>query len=134
MRKLICLLLILILIQLSCAPSVELIKFDSVSRPHKTGEIDVYTNHDSISKPYKEIGLIEVGESRLIGNKEQTMLNTLIFRAKQLGADGIIVVSRGEETEPGGFIHYPGSPLPTPYYETKRRVLIALAIVYQEKQ
>lgn len=123
MTRLIHVLLILILVQINCAPSLELTRFDSSPRPPKTGEIDIYTNPEAIEKPYKEIAIIKVTESDL-GNKDQTMFDKLILKAKEIGADGIIVLSQA--TEP--LSHWASVK------ESKRKIIRASAIVYEEEQ
>lgn len=132
MNRLICPLLIFVFIHIGCAPSVELMRFDSSYRPPKTGEIDVYMSAQSIDRPYKEIGLITVTESEF-GNKDQTMLDKLTLNAKKLGTDGIIILGEDRKTGPGYYLPpNPESFLPIGYYvQDNGKVLRASAIVYE---
>jgi hypothetical protein len=123
-------LLTFLIVQIGCAPSVELTKLGSLPRSPQAGELDVYTSAESIDKPYKEIALIKVTQG-LFGNKDQTMFNKLILEAKEIGAHGMIILSQEVQYE-GGRVQDLGSW--TSYTQHKKKVLRASAIVYEEKQ
>ena len=130
MKKLVYSLLMFLMVQIGCAPSVELTKLGSLPRSPQTGEMDVYTSAEPIDKPYKEIALIKVTQG-LFGNKDQTMFDRLILKAKEIGADGVIILSQEIEYG-GGRVQDLGSW--TSYTQHKKKVLRASAIVYEEKQ
>lgn len=73
----------------ACAPTVYVHSFDSQVREPNTGEFEVFTSPQAVPYCYKEIGLISVeGYS-----DEPQMIEFSISRTKQLGADGIIILS-----------------------------------------
>lgn len=96
MRKLIWLLFFITLTQVGCAV-VRVTKFGPLPSSPKVGDIDVYTSHESIKKPYKEIALITVDDQGW-DKSESGLLEKLISKAKEIGADGVIILSQDKHS------------------------------------
>jgi hypothetical protein len=126
MRKLIWLLFFITLTQVGCAPKVLVTKFALLPSLHKTGNIDVYTSHESIKKPYKEIALITVDDEGY-GRSESELLEKLISKAKEIGADGVIILSQDKQSEGGVFID--GF-----FLSLSSRIVRGTAIVYEKNE
>ncbi|MDD8018859.1 MAG: hypothetical protein PHP42_10840 [Bacteroidota bacterium] len=117
--------LVICIFILGCGPSVEFVKFDTNSRLAKSSDIDVFTDATKINRPYKEIALVTV-DDKGHDYSEVELLKLTISKAKELGADAIIVLT--QDIQKGGGI-FVGSV----YVQANRRVVRATAIVYQEK-
>ena len=79
---------------------VKVIETDSVNRPPKVGELDVYTASADIKKPYQQIAIIEAEDKRLLTNQNKDeLLGVLFAKAKELGADGVVVLSQDKRTQ-----------------------------------
>jgi len=136
MRKLICFLFVIFI--LNCGPSIQVARLDNVQRGPTADNIEVYTDRNNIKRPYKEIALLTVEESDF-GNNDQEMLDSLVSRAKQIGANAIILLSQETQSE-GGYIYTTSknkkktSSSTSHYVESKRKVMRASAIVYEEEQ
>lgn len=120
MNKLIIFLSLIIL--LGCAPSVQITKFGPLPDVPKIGEIDVYTSTVSIQKPYKEIALITVDDEGH-GRSETELLEILISKAKEIGADGLIILGQDKQHEWSTFIA--GT-----FYSSYKRIVRGSAIIY----
>lgn len=110
-----------------------------LQRAPTEGNIEIYTNPNTIERPYKEIALLTVKESDF-GNKDQPMLDSLVSKAKQIGADAIILLSQETQSE-GGYLYTPPKSRKKTasgswsYYGTsERKVMRASAIVYEDKE
>ena len=125
MKKLIWLLFFIVLTQVGCAV-VRVTKFGPLPSSPKVDNIDVYTSHVSIRKPYKEIALITVDDEGW-GTSESKLLEKLISKAKEIGADGVIILSQDKQltgipsSEGGTFI-------------STRRIVRGTAIVYEKSE
>lgn len=125
MRKLIWLLFFIALTQVGCAV-VRVTKFGPLPNLPKVGNIDVYTSHASIKKPYKEIALITVDDQGW-GRSESELLEKLISKAKEMGADGIIILSQDKQSDGGVFSG-------DVFVEITRRIVRGTAIVYEKNE
>ena len=106
MRKSIYLVFVILLMLGGCTTVTRESKVSlSLPMSSKTiDDIDVYTSHESIEKSYKEIDLLRIGYSKrfmsepelsseLLMVNESELLERLIPKAKEIGADGIIILS-----------------------------------------
>ena len=125
MRRLTWLLFFIVLTQVGCAV-VRVTKFGPLPSSPKVDNIDVYTSHVSIRKPYKEIALITVDDEGW-GTSESKLLEKLISKAKEIGADGIIILSQDKQSEGGIFID-------GIFLEETRRIVRGTAIVYEKNE
>ena len=89
----------LLLLSFGCAASLKVARFDQVSRAPKQGDVEVFSSPQGIQRPYKEIALITADEgwSDSIADLTKKMITT----ARALGADGIILLSAGQNSEGG---------------------------------
>lgn len=125
MRKLIWLLFFIALTQVGCA-IVRVTNFGPLPSLPKIGDIDVYTSHASIKKPYKEIALITVDDQGW-DKSESELLEKLISKAKEIGADGVIILSQDKQSEGGVFINYV-------FIQSNRRIVRGTAILYEKNE
>jgi len=121
MRKLVWLLFFIALTQVGCAV-VRVTKFGPLPSSPKVGNIDVYTSHEAIKKPYKEIALITAKDG-----SESKLLEKLISKAKEIGADGIIILSQDKQ-----LIGIPSSEGGTLIISS--RIVRGTAIVYEKNE
>ena len=109
--------------------SVTVTNFDEQARlPNNSGEFDVYVTPANITRPYRQIGLITVddGEGVDWGTTNQSeMIQTAISRARQMGADAVIlsVDSNQRVFGYGGMMN-----------TAHQRVVNAVAVVYTDKE
>lgn len=109
-----------LLMFISCASSVV---YHPFTGPYpKTTEVYVYMT-EKPTKPYKEIGRIEVTEGAGGG---RDMVQVAIKKAKEVGADGIILLSEEKDT---GYIVMEKMILPGTV-----KHLVFIAIKYVEKK
>jgi len=125
MRRLTWLLFFIVLTQVGCTV-VRVTKFGPLPSSPKVDNIDVYTSHESVKKPYKEIALIMVDDQGW-GRSESKLLEELISKAKEIGADGVIILSQDKQSE--GKVVTDGA-----IYELTRRVVRGTAIVYEKSE
>ena len=96
MKKLLCVLILMIFLLLGCAPRIANFQsLDSNTRPAKTGKLDVFASAVDVKKPYREIALIEVIDARIeIKQNYDEMFQTALSKAREIGADGITIISK----------------------------------------
>jgi len=111
-----------LILLLGCAPTIRITKFGQFPSEPKIGEIDVYTSTASIAKPYKEIALITVDDEGH-GRSEAELLEILISKAKEIGADGLIILGQDKQHEWSTFIA--GT-----FYASYKRIVRGSAIIY----
>ncbi len=107
-----------------CGPSIEITKFTSIKLHPKSGDIDIFTTKENVKKPYKEIALV-TADPASSGDSETELLEKVIVKAKEIGADGLIVLPTEEKGE-GGIL------IGNVYASSKRKIVKAVAIIYQE--
>lgn len=105
----------------SCAPVIRVNNFDSQSRAPNYGKIGVYSNPQSVPFLYKEIGLVTVDDEGW-GRSESELLNQAIAKVKQMGAEGLIILSQDKQLD--GYVPVGGVPV-----AINRRIVRASAIV-----
>lgn len=113
----------LILITLSCSPSASFMKYNDDSYP-PTNFVEVL-RYKPIGKEFTELGelSIQIKKGILFGNEEDAVLD-LIGKAKEIGADAIIIV--GEDSEGSVIV-----PVGSVYTTVDKRYLKAIAIKYK---
>jgi len=101
---------------------VDTVMFNGVERAPKTDNVDVYSNADNITKPYKEIGIITLDDEGW-GQSDAKLVKRAIKEAKKVGADGIIL-NRSEKVDAGGYF------IGTVWIESKHNVINITLIEY----
>ena len=88
--------------------NVKVLETDSANRPSKVGKLDVYQASADIKKPYQQIAIIETENNwtnkqcatRMEHNQNKDeLLNVLFAKAKELGADGVVILSQENRTQ-----------------------------------
>lgn len=110
---------------LGCSPSVNFMRYVDESYP-QTQSVEVLRNKP-VEKEFIELGelSIQIKKGILFGNEEDAVLD-LIGKAKEIGADAIIIIGEGSE---GNVI----VPIGDGYTTVDKRYLKAIAIKYQSK-
>jgi hypothetical protein len=111
---------------IGCAASVKVARFDQISRPPKTGDLDVFSSPQAVARPYKEIALITAEESLSSDSITQLTLK-MIAQARALGADAVILLAAGQKS--GG-----GLLVGNVYVSADENATRCTAIVYTDKQ
>lgn len=75
---------------ISCSPSVNLIQHDYTRRP-PSKHVSIYSSHDAVEWPYKEIAIIIVDNHLNRTHRENRLIYTAVAKAREIGADGIIL-------------------------------------------
>lgn len=109
------------LIVVSCAPVIRVNTFDSQSRSPNFGKIEVYSNPQAVPFLYKEIGLITVDDEGW-ERSESELLDQAIEKAKQMGSEGIIILSQDKQLD--GYVPIGNIPV-----AINRRIVRVSAIV-----
>lgn len=118
--------LFLALIFSACGRSVSFMKYNS-NTYSPTDSVDVFRNNP-IDKEYIELGELSIG----LKSKDEDAVLLLVNKAKQIGADAIILIgetSEGETTIPIKNI-YTGQTMF--YMSNEDKYLKAIAIKYQD--
>lgn len=109
----------------ACAPSVSVASLNGGSKVRSPStSVEVFTNRSLVKKPYDEIALITVNDRGYSNIPESTLIADLVKKAKALGADGIILLSRTVAGD-GGTVVY-GT-----YVQSNERTYQAVAFVYK---
>ena len=86
----------LILFLSGCGPDVYVKDVDTTPRPPNTGQLDIYNSPDEVKRPYKTIKTMRVEDDRVEKRQnEDQMKERAIAKAKESGADGIIINKTG---------------------------------------
>jgi len=91
-----------LLLLTSCAATLNVAKFDSLRRAPTDGTIDVYSSPAGIKRSYKEIALITAEEGW--SNTEADLTQRMIAKAREIGAQAIILLGAEQRTSGGAFI------------------------------
>ncbi len=113
-----------------CAASLKVARFDQVPRPPTQATLDVFTSPQGVKRPYKEVALITAEES-FMGTSETELTQKMIAKARELGADAVILGNAGQN-EYGGVVT--GSGTSATYVPINYRTTRCSAIVYTDKQ
>jgi len=129
MKKAALSLLILILFfcsQFACSPIVKVTSLAPFSPRQKKDKIDVYYSASNIKKQFKEIALITVDDEGW--DRDESELTTiLIDKAKEIGADGVILLEKDKRFE--GVV-----PVGGVIVAINRTVVRGTAIIYVEPE
>ena len=87
---------VLILFLLGCGPDINVKDVDTESRPPNTGKLDIYNSVEEVKRPYKTIKLIRVEDNRVGARQDEEQMKRETFaKAKEMGADGLIIMKTG---------------------------------------
>jgi hypothetical protein len=75
----------------SCGPAATVTRFDNTVYP-PTGECKVYNDPASVPAAYFEIGFVHAKASEVTGGKQEDLLQAMIKKAKECGAQGLIKI------------------------------------------
>jgi len=86
----------LMLLLFGCGPNINVKHIDKESRPPNTGQLDIYNSVEEVKRPYKTIKIIRTEDDRVAANQnEEEMKRNTFARAKEFGADGVIITKTG---------------------------------------
>lgn len=91
-----------LLILTGCAATLNVARFEATTRTPTEGNIEVFSSPISIKRPYKEIALITAEE--VWSNTEADLTLRMIEKAREIGADAIILLGAEQRTSGGAFI------------------------------
>lgn len=122
---------VLLVLLTACAPTVEVTPLGVMptTRSLET-TVEVFTNPATISRPYREVALITVNDDGW-DRSENELLDLLIQRAYEIGAEGVILL--GQETRSSGGVFVPAGRT-LAYYEGSERIVRGSAIVFTDSQ
>ena len=87
---------VLILFLLGCGPDINVKDVDTESRPPNTGKLDIYNSVEEVKRPYKTIKLVRVEDNRVGARQDEEQMKRETFaNAKEMGADGLIIMKTG---------------------------------------
>jgi hypothetical protein len=92
----------LLLFLIGCAATLNVTRFDAVQREPTGATIEVFSSPQNITRPYKEIALITAEEGWDHSEAELTRL--MIVRARDMGADAIILLGAVQRTSGGALV------------------------------
>lgn len=88
----------LILLLFGCGQNINVQHMDKESRPPNTGELDIYNSAEEVKRSYKTIEIMRAEDYVLPGRndeEEEEMKRKTIAKAKEFGADGLIITKTG---------------------------------------
>ena len=86
----------LMLFLLGCGPDINVKDVDTESRPPNTGKLDIYNSVEEVKRPYKTIKLVRVQDDRVAARQDEEQMKRETFaKAKEMGADGLIIMKTG---------------------------------------
>lgn len=96
LKKLLFVIPALLLLLSGCGPDLYVKSVDNTTRPPNTGQLEVYNSPDEVKRPYKTIKTMRVEDKRVEKNQnEEQMKQRAVDRAKEAGADAIIITNTG---------------------------------------
>lgn len=85
-------LLIALLLLSGCSSTGVMVNhIDRESKPSPKAKIDVYDTIEAVQRPYKEFAILTATDKRSINFKEEKLRERIINRAKEMGADAVII-------------------------------------------
>jgi len=91
-----------LLLVTGCAATLNATRFDTVDRQPTEGTIEVFSSPANITRPYMEIALITAEEGW--DNSEADLTQRMRARAREMGADAIILLGAEQRTSGGALI------------------------------
>ena len=86
----------LMLLLFGCGPDINVKDVDTESRPPNTGKLDVYNSAEEVKRSYKTIKTIRVEDNRVAARQDEEQMKRETFaKAKEMGADGLIIMKKG---------------------------------------
>lgn len=108
----------------ACGPSVKVTPLTDWNASPSTGEVDVYLSSAEVGQTYFEIAQLTADDNSM--NLPHKLKGRIIEKARELGADGIIIMSKHEEK--AGRPKLRGTMIVPP---AEKNVMEAIAIVYR---
>jgi hypothetical protein len=85
------------LIMIGCAPHTQIQKIHIQVDHQNTGEVDIFNSFDEVGRSYKKVAELKVTDNRPLNNKNRNrMIESLKSAARELGAEGIVIIKEGE--------------------------------------
>lgn len=112
----------------ACAPTVEVTPLGALPATSSSEPVQVFANSGAISRPYREVAIITVNDDGW-GRSEGELLQLLLERAREIGAEGVVVLN--QEVRSGGGILVPTGNTLT-YVDSSERVVRSSAIVFTD--
>ncbi len=89
----------LILLLFGCGSDIIVQDIDKESRPPNNGQLDIYNSAEEVKRPYKMIKIIHGQDDRAIRRQNEEEMKMKVFaKAKERGADGLIIMKTGTRT------------------------------------
>ena len=90
--------LLMILLLIGCGSNIAVERIDTESRPPNTGRFDIYEFRKEVKRPYKKIMIIR-GEYKHSASiqEENQMKSIFVAKAKEAGADALIITNEGSQ-------------------------------------
>lgn len=86
----------LILLLFGCGQNIDVQHTDKESRPPNTGKLDIYNSAEEVKRPYKTIEIMRAEHYVLPGHNDDDLMKRKTFaKAKEFGADGVIITKTG---------------------------------------
>lgn len=121
MKTIISVIMFLIMIISGCSPSVNFMKYNDDNYP-PTNSVEVLRNKP-VEKEFTELGELSIQVKKGIFSNQEEVVLKLKEKAKEIGADAIIIL--GEESEGSVIV-----PIGKLYASVDKRFIKAIAIKY----
>ena len=90
-------LIAILLIMIGCAPKTQIQKIHIQVDHQNTGEVDIFNSFDEVRVSYKKLAELMVTDTRPLNNKTRNrMIESLKSTAREMGAEGIVIIEEGE--------------------------------------
>ena len=95
------------LIMIGCPPKTQIQKIRIRVDHQNSGEVDIFNSFDEVGVSYKKLAELMVTDTRPLNSKNRNrMIESLKSTARELGAEGIVIIKEGEwvatESVPAG--------------------------------
>ena len=82
---------------IGCTPKTQIQKIHIQVDHQNTGEVDIFNSFDEVGVSYKKLADLTVTDTRPLNNKSRKrMIESLKSKARELGAEGIVLIKEGE--------------------------------------
>ena len=90
------------LIMIGCTPKTQIQKIHIQVDHQNRGEVDIFNSFDEVGVSYKKLADLMVTDTRPLNNKSRNrMIESLKSKARELGAEGIVLIKEGESVTVG---------------------------------
>ena len=87
------------LIMVGCAPKTQIQKINIQLDHQNPGEVDIFNSFDELGRSFKKVADLKVTDNCRLNNKNRNrMIESLKSTARELGAEGIVIIKEGEWT------------------------------------